>query len=80
MRRDLSEGRRGHVVREDRAFQTRALVRAEAPRRVLTIRVQGTEWKPRGAGAGNEVGKQEEGRRIRRLAFSLKAMGVLSSG
>lgn len=59
-----------------RAFQARASVRAEAPRWELTIPVQGTEQRPKGAGAGNEVG---QARRGVRLTFTLRVMAALSS-
>ena len=60
-----------------RTFQADAPVRAKAPRWELMIRVQGTEGRPKGVGAGNEVGKARSKKR-KKIGFESKGHGSLN--
>lgn len=66
-----------HVVRGGHSIAVRATGRARAPRWELMTRVQGTGWRPKGVGTGNEVGKARRNKMSRKIGFESKDHGSL---
>lgn len=65
------------VVGAGRAFQADTPVGAKPPRWALTICIHGTEWRPQGVGAGNEVGKARR-EKSKKTGFESRSHGSLN--